>query len=107
MPVVSKLLKPSDFAQGLRRTRALNQNLPFVDRHQVVGDCNRKWMRDRRRVRISAKFRTHPLGQFSLPIKDTDDIQQDVREDPTILDHGIRMVSLNWQAGFLACGSFY
>ena len=58
-------------------------------------------------VMIPAEFCTHPLGQFSLPVKDTDDIQQDVREDSTILDHGIRMVSFNWQAGFLACGSFY
>jgi hypothetical protein len=34
-PAVSKSLKPSVFAQGLRRTRALNKNLPFVDGHYL------------------------------------------------------------------------
>jgi hypothetical protein len=39
-PAVSKTFKPSVFAQGLRRTGALNQNLPFVDGH-YLGNSSR------------------------------------------------------------------
>jgi|GEM_PF-5605376 len=42
--------------------------------------------------------------QFSLPFKDTDEIQQDVRWVPA-RKSGIQWNSFRQQAGFLACGS--
>jgi hypothetical protein len=43
MTAVSKSLKPSVFAQGLRRPVAQNQNLPLVDGHYLNGQEKPEW----------------------------------------------------------------